>query len=364
MNKPKSLYIHIPFCKHICAYCDFVKAKYHRELSILVLDRILEDAQAYEGPFETIYLGGGTPSVLEIDQLKRLGDLINQIKTPTSEVTMEINPETITQDKVKAIVKMGVNRISVGIQATQEHLLKTLTRQHSFAQAKEVIRMFYNAGIHNVSVDAMYGIPGQTIEDFKVTLDEFIALDVNHISLYALTIEDNTPFGRQHIEPVDNELEGEFYELAHDVLVAANYDHYEVSSFSKVNKKSRHNLAYWHYDDFVGIGPGAASKVGLTRITNTHNLHHYVNKSSLIFEKVELSEQESLFEFIMMGLRLSEGINIQRIKQKYDIDFMKQYQDAITQAQNNEWLVCEGTTLKTTNKGRLFLHDVLLLFMN
>lgn len=364
MNKPKSLYIHIPFCRHICAYCDFVKVGYHRELSVLVLDRILEDAQAYEGPFNTIYLGGGTPSVLEVDQLERLGKLIKRLKTTTSEVTMEINPETITKEKVKAIANMGVNRISVGIQATQDSLLKTLTRQHTFAQAKAVIAMFYEVGIHNVSVDAMYGIPGQTLLDFSETLNEFIAMDVNHISLYALTIEDNTPFGRQAVEPVDNELEGEFYELAHKKLTAAHYEHYEVSSFAKVNKKSQHNIAYWHYDDFVGIGPGAASKIGFTRITNTHNLHHYINKTSLIYEKVDLSKEESIFECIMMGLRLSEGINIAWINEHYAVDFMEQYHNAMIKALEKKWLIQQGDIVKTTKTGRLFLHDVLVLFMS
>jgi oxygen-independent coproporphyrinogen-3 oxidase len=147
------------------------------------------------------------------------------------------------------------------------------------------------------------------------------------------------------------------------VLTAAGYEHYEVSSFSKPNKKSQHNIAYWHYDDFVGIGPGAASKIGLTRITNTHNLHHYINKSSLIHEQVDLTMQESLFEFIMMGLRLSEGIDVQVIANKYNVDFLKDYSEPIQQAQANDWLVCEGDSVKTTTAGRLFLHDVLLLFM-
>lgn len=363
MNKPKSLYIHIPFCKHICAYCDFVKAGYHYELSVKVLDRIIEDSLLLEGPFDTIYLGGGTPSVLEIDQLKRLGALIHRLKSETCEVTMEINPETVTLEKIDQIASMGVNRISVGIQATQEHLLQTLTRQHTFSQAQEVVQMFYDVGINNVSVDAMYGIPGQTLDDFQETLQKFVLMNVDHISLYALTIEDNTAFGRQHVQPVDNELEGEFYELAHAYLTSSGYDHYEVSSFSKPNKKSQHNLSYWHYDDFLGLGPGAASKLGLQRMTNTHNLHHYINKTALIFEEVTLSQEESLFEVIMMGLRLSEGINISAINQKFDIDFIQHYQDALTQADEKQWLILDNKQLKTTDLGRLFLHDVLLLFM-
>lgn len=364
MNNAKSLYIHIPFCRHVCAYCDFVKAKYNRGLSVYIMDRILEDTIKLEGSFDTIYFGGGTPSALDDDQLLRLKELINRIKKDTTEITMEINPETITLQKVATIASLGVNRISVGIQATQDHLLKILTRQHSFKQAKDVIAMFNDYGIHNVSVDAMYGIPTQTLEDFNETLCEFIAMDVNHISLYALTIEDNTPFKRQKMEPVDNELEGQFYELAHQLLSKAGYDHYEVSSFCKYGKQSKHNLAYWHYEDFLGIGPGAASKINRTRITNTHNLHHYLNKTSLIFEKVELTNEESLFEYIMMGLRLSVGINIEAINQKYCVDFLSTYQDAIQKALSLKWLIIDQDRIKTTQKGRLFLHDVLLLFMN
>lgn len=364
MSQPESIYIHIPFCQHVCAYCDFVKVNYHQTLADQVIERIIEDLSNHQRPFKTIYVGGGTPSVLNEQQLQRFFAATEPMRATNQEYTMEINPETITRSKLALIKANGVNRLSVGVQAIQDHLLQTLTRQHSWNQAKEAISMIRELGFNNISVDAMYGIPNQTLHDFENTLKAFIACGVDHVSLYALTIEPNTMFYRQDVEPVDNELEGQFYDCAHRVLTEAGYDHYEVSSFSKPTKKSQHNLAYWHYKDFLGIGPGAASKLGFNRYTNTSNLHHYLNKEKLLKEVVELSLNDSVFERIMMGLRLSEGIDVTEINAAYDIDFMERYFVAIAEAKRQGWLEKSEKRIKTTYKGRLFLHDVLLLFMD
>ncbi len=364
MNHSKSLYIHIPFCLSVCDYCDFVKVPYHQALSDQVLERIIEDLSDHQRPFKTIYVGGGTPSALSEAQLERFLSALKPMLTTQQEFTIEINPETVSYNKLALMKSHGVNRLSIGVQAVQDHLLKRLTRQHSWQDAQHAIDMMRKLGFDNISVDAMYGIPGQTLDDFKETLLAFIQLNVEHISLYALTIEPNTPFYRQQVKPVDNELEGQFFDLAHELLTHANYDHYEVSSFSKATKKSQHNLAYWYYDDFIGIGPGAASKSNNIRQTNTSNLHHYLKKENLIKEVVELSKNESMFEKIMMGLRLSKGIDIVSFNIFYDVDFYERYYDAIKQAKRNGWVETSEKRIKTTYTGRLFLHDVLLLFMD
>lgn len=364
MNQPESIYIHIPFCQHICAYCDFVKVKYHQTLADQVIERVIEDLSKHQRSFKTIYVGGGTPSVLNKQQLQHFFAALAPMVTVNQEYTIEINPETITSSKLQLIKESGVNRLSVGVQAVQDHLLQILTRQHSWEQAKEAISIMRGLGFNNISVDAMYGIPNQTLKDFEDTLRAFVECEVDHISLYALTIEPNTLFYRQNVQPVDNELEGQFYDCAHDVLTQAGYDHYEVSSFAKPTKKSQHNLAYWHYKDFIGIGPGAASKIGYTRHTNTSNLHHYLNKEKLMKEVVELSPNESMFERIMMGLRLSDGIDVSAFNAIYNIDFMERYFVAISEAKRHGWLEISDKKIKTTYTGRLFLHDVLLLFMD
>lgn len=363
MKTSKSLYIHIPFCKHVCAYCDFVKVGYHEELADKVLTRIIEDLAEIQGPISSIYIGGGTPTALSNEQLLRLKDAIAHYLKPDMEVTIEINPETVDLEKIKTIKELGVNRASIGVQAIQPNLLKTLTRQHTYEDATTVIQLLESVGITNISLDAMYGIEGQTIKDFKETLQAFVQANVNHVSLYSLVIEPNTAFYRQNVQQVDNELEGMFYEFAHDFLTNQGYDHYEVSSFAKNNKKSLHNLGYWKYQDFVGVGPGAASKIGCTRSTNTKNLHHYLNKSDLFYEEVSLDDDQCLFEHIMMGLRLREGIDVDKLSAMFNRDVFEHYQTAIQQGIARKWLIVEGSQLKTTYQGTLFLHDVLLLFM-
>ncbi len=363
MKTSKSLYIHVPFCRHICGYCDFVKVGYHQELADKVLDRIIEDLSNQKGPFKSIYIGGGTPSALTIEQLLRLKDAIAPFLDSAQEVTMELNPETMDEEKVITLVKMGINRVSVGVQAIQPHLLTTLTRKHSYDDALKVIAWLRKHNINNISVDAMYGIKDQTLEDFKETLDAFIDAEVDHVSLYALTIEENTPFYAQHVQPVDNELEGLFYECAHNTLKKAGYDHYEVSSFTKNNKRSIHNTGYWKYEDFIGVGPGAASKIGCKRTINTKNIHHYLIKQHLLFEEVDLQPLDCLFEHLMMGLRLNEPLDLNDLSQKFDVHVLNLYQEAIQHGIDQQWLTLNGMLLKTTYHGRLFLHDVLMLFM-
>src|SRR5690554_138934 len=363
MKTSKSIYIHIPFCKHICGYCDFVKVGYHKELADKVLTRIIEDGKGVEGPISSIYIGGGTPSSLTNEQLLRLKDAIAPFIHDEIEVTIEINPETMDISKAKLMKEMGINRASIGIQAIQPRLLDTLTRKHTFADAQAVILQLRDVGISNISVDAMYGIENQTLDDFKETLHAFVSENVDHISLYALVIEQNTAFYKQNVQQVDNELEGEFYELAHDYLTNHGYDHYEVSSFAKNNKKSNHNLGYWKYQDFIGIGPGAASKIGCHRFTNTKNLNHYLLKKELLSEEVVLDHEQCLFEHIMMGLRLREGLNLNELSEKFNFDVKTHYQTAIQEGIIKDWLTIENNQLKTTYHGMLFLHDVLLLFM-
>ncbi len=364
MNHPRSLYIHIPFCAHVCGYCDFVKAVYHKDLADQVLQRIAEDLKQFADPFDTIYIGGGTPSALDQDQLTLLESLLMPLITSNTEYTMEINPETIDLQKLSTIREMKVNRLSVGVQAIQDNLLSVLTRKHTWQQAVDAIAMMRSLGFDNISIDAMYGIPTQTTDDFAETLNAFIRLDVEHISLYALTIEPNTAFARQNIQPVDNDLEGSFYDLAHRMLTSNGYNHYEVSSYAKRNRKSRHNLAYWHYDDFIGIGPGAASKIGVVRTINTSNIHYYLSKQKLLKEKIILNKEESMFEFLMMNLRLSEGVNIQKFKEAFDVDLLEKYHHAIEAATQKGWLIVDFDTITTTYQGRLFLHDVLVLLMD
>lgn len=365
MKHVKHLYIHIPFCTHVCAYCDFVKARYHEGLADKVVDRLLEDIKACESEtLKTCYIGGGTPSALSDAQLQRLCDAILVQWPHIDEFSVEINPEDITQAKLAILKNAGVNRLSIGVQTTQPHLLKIITRHHTFEDVKRATRLAQAVGITNISYDLMYGLPTQSLDEFKASMNDVLTLNPSHISLYALTIEPTTAFGRHKVPSVDNELEALMYNTAIAVLTAAGYTHYEVSSFAKEeSKRSQHNQAYWYYEDFTGIGPGAASKMNERRWTNTRNLHHYILKQNLLSEDITLSSTDQVVEILMMGLRMQGAVNFARLNAiKHNVVAMLKPVFAIYA--QKAWLVMDDESVSSTPRGRLFLHDIIVDVMN
>lgn len=364
MNHVEHLYLHIPFCTHICAYCDFVKSRYHEGLADQVIHRLVEDIETCPSLFlKTCYIGGGTPSALSLHQLELLLKAI-QIKWGNiEEFSVEINPEDMTLEKMECLKRYGVNRLSMGVQAIQQRLLTIITRHHDFNDVRKVTHWAHECGINNISYDLMYGLPTQTIEEFKASMIEVVRLNPTHLSLYALTIEPNTAFGRQKVQPVDNELEGLMYQCAIDTLTQLGYHHYEVSSFAKSNDfRSQHNLSYWRYKDFIGLGPGAASKVGNQRWTNTRNIHHYTLKENLLSEEVFLTHQDSVIEHLMMGLRLDEPLDLSKLAQDFP-ELIAQLNTVLYQSAECGWCYYDYPKLESTPLGRLFLHDFIVKIM-
>lgn len=365
MNPISSVYIHIPFCHHLCGYCDFVHVIYQEKKADLVLKQLQIDAfKLTKSSCKTIYIGGGTPSALSLTQLDQIKSILDYLKADQCEITMELNPESVDVAKAEKLAEIGVNRVSIGVQATSDALLKVLTRQHNFDKALQAIKFCQAVGINNISVDVMYGIPTQTIADFDDTLQKLIAVKIPHVSLYALTIHPNTPFYKQNIQPAPIDLEASFYEHAIKTLTNSSYEHYEVSNFACANHQSLHNLGYWHYQDFIGLGPGAASKIGHIRTINTSSIDHYINQTELIEEEIINSKKESMFEWVMMNSRLSSGMRFDLFEQAFQQSFLSTYKDALQQATKRGWLSVESDRCKTTDQGRLLLHDMLLLFMD
>jgi len=363
-SKASALYIHIPFCQHICAYCDFVRVGYHQDLSDRFLERCEQDLSLRQGEtFETIYIGGGTPSALSLEQLRKLLIMLSPFRASGCEMTLEANPENFSEDKIRLCATLGVNRISLGVQSVQSKLLNLIGRKHSLEDAQKAITLLRSHGIDNISADGMYGLPTQTMNDFKETLQWMIHQQLPHVSLYALTIEPNSAFGRKHIKSIDNSLEGEFYQLACDMLRQAGYQHYEISNFCQQGKESRHNLTYWHYEDFVAIGPGAAGKENHKRYTITKNIHRYLNEGIVYDEEIFLSKADEMFEFVMMGLRLKSGIERKGFKERFDVDINEIFSEAIEKNIRKGWLILSDTHCLASDDGRLFLHDVLIDFM-
>jgi oxygen-independent coproporphyrinogen III oxidase len=363
-SKAKSLYIHIPFCQHICEYCDFVRVGYHQDLADRFLRRCAEDLSLRQGEtFETIYIGGGTPSALSIEQLEILLKMIQPFLAVDCEFTIEANPENFSEDKIELCVNNGVNRISLGVQSVLSKLLNLIGRKHTLEDAENVITLLRKHGIDNISADGMYGLPTQTLSDFKETLTWMINQQLPHVSLYALTIEPNSAFGRKHIKSVDNSLEGDFYQLAEDLLSDAGYFHYEISNFCLEGRESRHNLTYWHYEDFIAIGPGAAGKEGHRRYTITKNIHRYLTEGIVFDEDIRLSKDDEMFEFVMMGLRLKKGIEKARFSDRFGVSIEFAFKDAIGKNLEKGWLILSDTHIFPSDDGRLFLHDLLIDFM-
>lgn len=304
------IYIHIPFCKAICSYCDF----YHTaslakkdEVVDAIINEIGRRGDFVGSPIRTIYFGGGTPSVLSPSEVGVILDKIASIwKLDIQEITFEANPEDITVDYVKQLKLLGINRLSMGVQSFCDDHLKTFNRRHDAAQAVLAVEIARQAGIDNVSIDLIYGMPFLTIEQWRENLQRAIELDVEHISAYHLTIEEKTVFGKRGLKPVADEVSQQHYDILCQTLHEAGFEHYEISNFAKPTRRAIHNSAYWHGTHYLGIGPSAHSYNGKIR--------HWNVASNLKYLAGDLGESEILTpddiynERILTALRISDGL--------------------------------------------------------
>lgn len=359
----KATYVHVPFCHHICAYCDFMRCGYYEPLVDRWLNAITQEIKDKAlSECETIYIGGGTPSSLTADQLRCLFEALKPYATKVKEYTIEVNADSLTKDKIILMKQYGINRISMGAQTFQTELLKKIERVADYAMIKDRIEELHEIGIHNISLDLMYGLPNQTMKQWKQDLIRAQALPISHISLYALTIEEHSKFGREHVAPCEEELEADFYECAMKSLEEYGFEHYEISSFARNKQYALHNLAYWHYDDFYGIGCGASGKEKHMRYDNTRNLNEYIEVGPKPIQ-TELSKSDEMFEMMMMGLRIKEGVSKQRFYEQFACDPMEVFKEAITKHIQAKNLIENKTHIHTTKQGMMMLHNVLVDFL-
>lgn len=352
-----ALYVHVPFCDKICAYCDFMRVITHPKLVEDYLTAL--ENELHRIPFSsyrTIYIGGGTPSALSDEALKRLLQLIQPYADRVEEYTMEINPESLTPSKAALMRAYGINRASVGVQSFDEKELKLLHRGHQVADIQRTLDTLIDNGITNVSIDLIYGLPLQTLESFDRSLRLAMTLPITHLSLYSLTIEPNSEFGRLKIAKMDDEREEDFYFHAIDVLRQHGFNQYEISNFTRQDP-SRHNLTYWHYEDYRGVGPGAVSLIEGHRIENTKNLMDYfAGRFHALIEP--LSDQDQRDEFVLMGLRVREGIALSRYQKRYLRDLLTDYPH--TAALIDQGLLeLNGEWLRATDRGYPLLLTIL-----
>ena len=318
----KSAYIHIPFCKSICSYCDFCKMNYQKEWIEVYLDVLKEEIEEkYADEYlDTIYIGGGTPSCLSKEELNKLFDIIKIFNLNEEyEFTFECNVNDITEELLNILKENQVNRLSIGVESFNNNNLKLIERKHTFEDALTKINLVKNYGFNNINVDLIYALPEETLSTVKKDINQLLKLDIPHISTYSLIIEEHTKLKIKGIKEIDQDLDAKMYEYIVKKLTNNNYNHYEISNFAKKGYESRHNLTYWNNEYYYGFGLGAHGYVHGVRYENTRSFHDYLNGNYILEENI-LSKQQIMENELMLGWRKTKGINLNEFFNKYDIN--------------------------------------------
>ena len=346
-------YIHIPFCRQKCKYCAFTSFV-NLNLIDKYIDALCQEIEYFyqKEPLKTIYFGGGTPSLLSISQIEKVISKFNFQNNP--EITLELNPESGNTEYLKELKAHGVNRLSIGCQTFNNEILSEIGRCHTTNESLQAIKNARIAGFNNISIDLMYGLPHQTIENLKNDLKIIKSNSIEHISTYGLKIEAKTYYSKYMPENLpDEELQAKMYEIIIDEL--KDYTHYEISNFAKDNNyKSKHNLNYWNLNPYYGFGVSASGFVDNKRYKNTEIIKHYINNPHEKEEELTMDENGLLEEEIFLGFRKMDGINIRQINKKYGINFDKKYENIIKKYTET------GHIIKTDNGYKLSLSGVLI----
>lgn len=376
--EPQGFYIHIPFCRRKCFYCDFAITtgktelqEHYVEVLCQEIALIAKESFPYTAALKTIFFGGGTPSLLKPSQIDEILQTINRYWAiaNNAEISIEINPGTVTVQSVKAYRSLGINRISIGAQAFQDQLLDLCGRGHSVTEIYEAVAATKQAGLDNFSLDLISGLPMQTLSQWQESLSQAIALEPKHIAVYDLTIEPSTAFNKRYragVNPLPNdESTVEMYLMARDRLQGAGYNHYEISNYALPNYQSRHNLIYWHNQPFYGAGMGATSYINQYRIDRPQKMREYLamveawTQGNSPINPPQISDREALFDTLMQGLRLAQGISFEHLINRFG---SASIQETIPQleAYSPHWVTISPTHLYLTQpEGWLFSDEVI-----
>ena len=319
------VYIHIPFCKNICSYCDFCKMYYHKETVLDYLKGLKKEIDEFyeDEKIDTLYIGGGTPSCLDSTELDELFDILKVFKLKDNyEFTFECNPDDINELLIKKLVSIGVNRISIGIESFNPEKLSFMERKADFEDIRTKINLIRYYGINNINVDLIYGLPNETMDILKKDLKLLLKLNPTHISTYSLIIEEHTKIKINNVESINEELDAKMYNYICKKLKKKGYIHYEVSNFALKGYESKHNLAYWNNEEYYGFGLGASGYINGFRYENTQNIKEYLNGDYHQNESL-LSKQEIMEYELMLGFRKLSGINLQEFYDKYGINMQE-----------------------------------------
>lgn len=369
--KKLGIYIHIPFCKQKCFYCDFVsyanQDKYFQKYVQALNKEINNFIDNNEFEVQTIYIGGGTPSLIDakyIEEILHIFEKRNLLKE-VKEVTIEVNPGTVTEDKLRTYKNLGVNRLSIGLQSTEDKILKQIGRIHCYDDFLNTYKIAREVGFKNINVDLMIGLPNQKIIDVKNSLEKIIKLEPeppNHISVYSLIVEENTPIEKMlesgELELPDEELERNMYWYVKNFLELNGYKHYEISNFAKLGNESKHNLDCWNQKEYVGFGVAAHSYIDDVRYGNIGNVEEYIKNcengefgKNKVIDEVENDIFSKEKEFMLIGLRKIEGVLIQDFKNKFGENPIFVFKDELKKLVDENLLIVDFDRIKLTNKG-------------
>lgn len=375
MNNSIGIYVHVPFCVQKCKYCDFcsfdkstqdVRADY---VSALCSELEREAACVRERTVDTVFFGGGTPSLLSICELDKMLSVLhkNYNVQKNAEITLEMNPATANKEKMKSMHQMGINRVSIGMQSSDDKELELLGRIHTYSDFLRTFDDARAAGFDSINADVMYGIPSQTLSSLEKTLSSLTSLSLDHVSAYSLKIEEGTPFYSMRSElslPCEDEEYG-MYLLCTQMLSDAGYSHYEISNYAKKGKQSRHNLKYWRAEEYLGFGVSAYSYLDSKRYGNSRDISDYIKNGGRCThtDVDELDTNDKMSEYIMLAFRLREGVSEAEFYSRFGVSFSEKYESQLNKFLNSEYMKHEDGRYFLTDKGMYVSNSILVEFI-
>ena len=376
MSRDIALYIHVPFCRRKCRYCSFVSYEGRERDIPLYLEALKSELKQRSNgeSIRSVYLGGGTPSLLPAESISDIFTSITGLFTldKGAEITIEANPGTIDGTYLERIREAGVNRLSIGVQSFNDRELKMLGRIHTVAEAMGAVHSARRAGFDNLNLDLIYGLPGQTKEDWRRSLEEALALAPEHLSLYALTLEEDAPMYKTikegRLPEIDPDLSAGMYELAEDTLEKRGYKHYEISNWAVESRECRHNLTYWRNLTYLGFGPAAHSSINGHRLANCDSLDKYIAGFYALSRWTPETDEiirpgTELAETIILGLRLGEGVKTDNLNKRFGINIFERYRWQIREMRDAGLLRWFDGNMKLTRRGRLLSNEVFWRFL-